>query len=131
MDEIILDITATTLRQTLKSRFENSSIYSNALTNLPEKRLVFLKKALKGVSKTLAEAVSELWTERSAAMKLIEQTKQDQSELDQQKLRGTPLPSNQQTMESFWKSPTPTSPTTTTTSTSNSPSRIKNKTTTD
>ena len=40
------------LRQTLKSRFENSSNYANTITNLTKKRLVFLRKALKEVSKT-------------------------------------------------------------------------------
>ena len=56
--EIILDIAAThpqgadvwvgmwppPLRQTLKSRYDNSSNYTNALTNLSEKRLVFFRK---------------------------------------------------------------------------------------
>ena len=36
---------------------------------LIRKTLVFFRKALKEVSKTLAEAVSELWTERTAAIK--------------------------------------------------------------
>ena len=45
----------------LKSPYENSSNYANALTNMSENRLVFFRKALKKVSKTLAEAVSELW----------------------------------------------------------------------
>ena len=96
-----------TLIQTLKSRFEISSNCSNALTILSDKRLVFPRKALKEVSKTLAEAVLELWTERTAAITLIEQTEQAQSGLDQRQLRGTPLPSDQPTMESFWQSPTP------------------------
>ena len=113
---IILDITVTHLqgadiwvgmwppsfRQILKSRFGNSSNYLNALTNLSEKRLIFLRKAAKEVSKTLAEADSELRTKRTAAKKLIEQTEQAQTELDLQRGRGTPLPSNQPTMESFW-----------------------------
>ena len=48
------------LRQTQKSRFENNNSYANALTNLSEKSLVFYRKALKEVFKTLAEADSEL-----------------------------------------------------------------------
>ena len=113
--EIILDIAIThpqgmdvwvgmwplSLRQTLKSRFENSSNYSNVLKNLSEKRLVFFRKKLKEVSKILAKAVSELWIEQDAAIKLIEQTELAQSEPDQQQWRGTSLSSNQPTMESF------------------------------
>ena len=72
------------------------------------------------------EAVSELWTERAAAVKLIEQTEQAYSELDQQQWRGTPLPSNQPTMESFWQSPTPT-PLTPSTTANLQTSRNKNK----
>ena len=69
--EIILDIAATHLqganvrdgmgppylRQTLKSRFESSRNYANALL---EKRLVFLRKPLKEVSKTLVEVLFKL-----------------------------------------------------------------------
>ena len=76
--EITLDIAATQpqgadvwvgiwlplFRQTLRSRFENSSNYVNTLTNLTEERLGFFRKALKEVSKTL-------WTERAAAIQLI------------------------------------------------------------
>ena len=118
--EIIFDIAVThpqgadawvgmwplTLRRALKSRYENSSNYSNSLTTLSEKRLVILRKALKEVPKTLAEVVTELWTARAAAKKLMEQTEQVQSEPDQQKWRGTQLSLNQPTMESFWQSPT-------------------------
>ena len=68
---------------------------------MSEKRMVFFSKALKEVSKTLAEAVSELWIEGAAVIKIIDQTEQAQSEPDQQQLRGTSLPSNQPTMESF------------------------------
>ena len=106
--EIILDITVThpqgadvwvgmlpqSLRQLLKTRFENSSNYANALTNLTEKRLIFFRKALKEVSKTQVEAVSEIWIERVEAIKVIEQTEQAQPEPDQQQWRGKPLPSN-------------------------------------
>ena len=91
--EIIIDIAVThpqradvwggiwspSLRQTLKSRFEDSSDYANALTNLLEKELVFFRKVFKKVSKTLAEAVSELWIELAAAIKQIEQIEQAQS----------------------------------------------------
>ena len=122
--EIILDIAAThpqgadiwvgmwppSLRQVLKLRFESSSNYANTLTNMSEKTLVFLRKALKDVSKTLAEAVSELWTERAAAIKLMEQGELAQVEQAQQQWRGSPLPSNQPTIESFWQSPTPPTP---------------------
>ena len=72
-----------TNRQTLKTRFENSSNYSNALTNLTKKSLVLLRKALEEVSKTLAEAVTELWTERAAAIKSMEQIELEQMEPDQ------------------------------------------------
>ena len=58
------------LRQILKTRFKNSSNYANTLTNLSDERLVFVRKALKEVSKTLAEAFSELWTELAVAIKL-------------------------------------------------------------
>ena len=44
--------------------------------------MVFLRKALKEVFKKLSEAISELYTERAAAIKLIEQTVQAQPELD-------------------------------------------------
>ena len=50
---------------------------------------------------TIAEMVSELWNERAAAIKLMEQTKLAQSEQDQKQWRGTPLPPKQLTMESF------------------------------
>ena len=46
----------------------------------------------------------------------MEETDQAQAEAVQQQWLGTPLPSNQPIMESFWQSPTPTSTTTTTTS---------------
>ena len=87
------------LRQTLKSRFENSSDYANTLTSITEKQQISPRKALKEVSKALAEAVSELWSEREAAIKLIEQIEQEQAEGDQQQRRGTPLPSNQPTID--------------------------------
>ena len=55
---------------------------------MSEKKLVvFFSKALKEVSKILAEAVSELWIEQAAAIKLIEQTEQAHSELNQQQWR--------------------------------------------
>ena len=57
--------------------------FLNVLTNLSEKVNVFFQKALKEASKILAEAISELWKEQSAEMKLIEQTVQEQSTLDQ------------------------------------------------
>ena len=116
-----------TVPQTLKSRFENSSNYANTLTNLTEKRLVFLRKALKEVSKTLAEAVSELWSERTAAIKLMEQTEQEQAERDQKQWRGAPFPSNQSTIESFWQSPTPNTTTTPSTTSHSQTSRNENK----
>ena len=108
--EIVLDIAAThpqgadgctpSLRQTLKSRFVNT----NTLTNLTEKQLGFFRKVLKAASKVLAEVVSEIWTECEAAINLIEQSELAQSELNQQQWRGTPLPSIQPTIESFWQS---------------------------
>ena len=96
------------LRQTLKSLFENIKNYANALTNETEKKLILFRKALKEVSKALAEAVLELWIERAEEIKLIEQTEQAQSEPDQQQWRRTPLPSNQRTIELFCQFPTPT-----------------------
>ena len=82
--DVLVGMCPPTLGQKQKSRFENSSNYSNALTNMSEKRIVFLRIALKEVSKTLADSVSELWTDRAAAVKLIERTEQAQSELHQQ-----------------------------------------------
>ena len=55
---------------------------------------IFFRKALKEVSKTLTEAVSELWKQRAAAIKLNEQTEETQIEQDQQEWRGTELPVN-------------------------------------
>ena len=83
-----------TIRQILKSRFDNSCNNANSLTHLSKKRLVFVRKALNEVSKILAEAVSELWIEHAAAIKLIVQTELTQPELDQQQWTETPLPSN-------------------------------------
>ena len=40
------------IRQILKSRFENSSNYANALTNLLEKRLVFFRGGLGTMNRT-------------------------------------------------------------------------------
>ena len=62
-----------------------------------------------------------------AAIKIIDHSVQAQSETDQQQWRGTPLPSNQPTSESFWHSQTPT-PTTPTTTGNSQTSRNKNKT---
>ena len=94
------------LKQTLKSRFENSTNCPNSVTNLTEKLLVFFRKALKEVSTTLAGAISELWTECAESIKLIEQ-----SDL----ARATPLLLNQPTIELFWQSPTPSTPKTSST----------------
>ena len=88
--------------------------------------MIFFRRALKNLSNTLADVFSELWTERAAAIKLLEPTEQAQNELDQQQWRGTPLPSNQPIMESFWQSSMPTSLTTTTTVNSQA-SQNKNK----
>ena len=68
---------------------------------MSEERLVFFRKALKEVSKALVKAVSELWTERTAAILQTEQTERELSDLDQLQWRETPLSSNQPTMESF------------------------------
>ena len=139
--EIILEIAAThpqeadvwvgmwppSLRRALKSRFEKSSNYANTLTNLIEKRLVFFTKALKEVSKILAKTVSELRKEREAKIKLIEQSELAQSKQDQQQWRGTPLPSNQPKIESFWHSLTPPAPTTSLTTGKSQTSRNKAK----
>ena len=44
---------------TNETRFKSSnSTYANALTKLSEKQLTFYRKALKDLTKTLAEAVS-------------------------------------------------------------------------
>ena len=101
------------------------------LTNLSEERLVFLRKASKEVSETLAGAVSELWAVRVAIIKQIEQTEQAQSKLDQQQRKETsPLPPNQPTMESFWQSPTST-PTTLTTTVNSQKAEWRTRHTTD
>ena len=47
-----------------------------------QKKAVFIRKALKEVFKTLAEAVVEIWIERGAAIKLIEQRKTAQAQLE-------------------------------------------------
>ena len=52
------------LRHLLKTRFESSnSTYNDALKKLSVKTLSFYRKALKDLSKTVAEAVSDLWKE--------------------------------------------------------------------
>ena len=87
---------APTLRQLLMTRFNNSnSTNINALTNLSEKALVFYRKTRKDLSKRLAEAVSELWKERTEAIKkLLERIKlQNSTEKD--------ITPDQPTMESF------------------------------
>ena len=56
----------TSLRQTLTSRFENSSNYANALSDMSKNGLVYSEKPSK-------KAVLELWIERAAVVKLIEQ----------------------------------------------------------
>ena len=117
---------ATYYQEKLKARFENSYNYASTMTIVSEKRLVFFKKSPKEVSKILAEAASELWIECTAAIKLIEQIQLSQSELDQQLWRGTQLPSNQPTTESFWQSSTPT-PTTPATIANSQRSRSKTK----
>ena len=113
---------ATVPKKTLKSRFAISSIYAIALTNLTEKGLVFFRK----VFKTLTEAVSELGIERAAAIKIIGGTDKVKAEPEQQQWSGTPLPSNQPKMESFWHSPAPT-PSTPMTTTKPQTSQKENK----
>ena len=81
--EIILDIAVThpqgadawkeiwpSTLQLVKSRFENSCNYSNALANLSDKALVFFKKIKKKISESLAEAFFEQWKERAGRIKI-------------------------------------------------------------
>ena len=96
------------LRQLFKTRFENSnSTYTNALSNLSEKQLTFYRKALKDISKTLVEAVSELWKERVEEIKKLEPKQTptpNESDFSQGKRHS--LLANQPTIESFWQTPT-------------------------
>ena len=64
-----------TLWQLLKNQFDNSnSTYTYTFKNLSEKALVLYRRVLNDLLKTLAEAVSELWKERTEAIKkLLEQ----------------------------------------------------------
>ena len=64
------------LIQLLTTQFESSnSTYNNALSNISEKQLTFYRKALKDLSNTLAEAVSDLRKERVEEIKeLVEHT---------------------------------------------------------
>ena len=63
-------------------RFEDRySTYTNAFTILSGKAKSFYRKASKDLSETLAEAVFELWKERTEAIKrLVEQTQTDERE---------------------------------------------------
>ena len=65
------------LRQLLKTRFKcSNSTYNNALSNLSDITLTFYRKAPE-LSKTLAEAVSELWKDGTEEIKqLVKQTQQ-------------------------------------------------------
>ena len=91
------------LRELLKTRFKNSNrTYANALTNISEKQLTFYRKAPKNLSKTLAEAVSELWKERAEEIKKLEPIQtptSNESGISQGRRR--PLPADQPTIESF------------------------------
>ena len=61
-------------RQLLKTRFESSnSTYNNALSNLTEMQLTFYRKARKDLSKTFAEAVSDLWKERAKEINKLDE----------------------------------------------------------
>ena len=54
----------------IKRRFERCNpTYINALTNISERALGYYRKSIKELSKTLAEAISELWKERAEAIK--------------------------------------------------------------
>ena len=88
------------LRQTLKTRFESSnSTYANALTHLTEQQLTFYRKALKDLSKTLAEAVSELWKERAKEIMKLDPTQTlTPNDNDFSQERRHPLPADQPTI---------------------------------
>ena len=112
------------LTQLLKARFESSnSTYSNALSNLSEKTLTFYRKALKDLSMTLVEAVSELWKERAEEIeKLGEQSNtMTPNENDHYGGRRHPLPADQPTIVLFCQTPQ-TENTSTTTSAKTTPS---------
>ena len=67
------------LRQLLETRFENkNSTYTNALTKMSEKTLVFYRKSIKDLSKTLAETVPELCKEHTEAIKKMQLEKTGQ-----------------------------------------------------
>ena len=68
------------------------------------KAIVFYKKALKDLSKTLAEAVSELWKEMTEEIKKL---KDQTNTVERQHSQGSsqPLPADQPTLESFWQTP--------------------------
>ena len=62
--EIKIDVVVTHARsKVLRTRFESSSIYANALITLLGRAFVFLSKVLKKESNTLAETFPELWNE--------------------------------------------------------------------
>ena len=96
-------------RQLLKKRFEGSnSTYNLAFSNLSEKKLTFYRKALKDLSKTLAEAVYGLWKERAEEIKkLVEQAQiLTPNESDYSQVTRHPLlPADQPLIESFWQTP--------------------------
>ena len=92
------------LRQLIKTRFENSNCnYNNDISDLNEKQFTSYRKALKDLSNTLAEAVSEQWKERMEEIKkLDEQTSiltPNEGVFSQR--RRHPLPANQPTIKSF------------------------------
>ena len=69
---------------------------TDALTNPSEETLVSYRKSVKGLSKTLAEAVSELWKEQTEAIKkqlVLEQMKTIEERVHFQGSRH-PLPVN-------------------------------------
>ena len=101
------------LRQTLKNIFERSNpTYINALTIITEKTLEYYRQAFKEASKTLAEAVSELWKERIDVIKQLEQ-KNSTEEPHHSQERGNALPADQFKMESFSQIPSADSTTST------------------
>ena len=101
------DVASTPQTTTYNKIRNSSSIYANALTSLV-KQLTFYRKALKKLSKTLVEAVFELWKDRGEEIKKVEPIQTPTpNESDFFQERRHPLPADQPTIESFWQ----TSPT--------------------
>ena len=66
---------ATNNKANFKNKFEiRNPTYSYASTNIIEKALIYYRKAVKQVSKTLAEEVAGLWKDRVEIERVLQQT---------------------------------------------------------